>query len=65
MKSVLSTALLLAVGVASPALAQNTGWTYEFAFGGAAPTSDLSGRLSAGWAVNGGVGYRFRPWTRR
>ncbi len=51
-----------ALGVATPAFAQQTGWTYEFAFGGAAPISDLSGRLSAGWDVNGGVGYRFWPW---
>jgi len=50
------------LGFATPALAQPPGWTIEFAGGGAAPMSDLSGRLTAGWDLNTGVGYQFAPW---
>lgn len=48
--------------VCAPAAAQPAGWTLEFGAGGAAPISDLSGRLLAGWDVNTGVGYQFKPW---
>jgi hypothetical protein len=54
--------VLLVIAGAAPAIAQPKGWTIEFAAGGAAPASDLSGRLTAGWDVNTGVGYRFTDW---
>lgn len=54
--------LAFVVLTATPALAQPPGWTLQFAVGGAAPTSDLSGRLTAGWDFNAGVGYQFAPW---
>ncbi len=47
---------------ATPALGQSSAWTFELGAGGAAPTSDLSGRLTAGWDVDAGVGYRFTDW---
>ena len=42
--------------------AQSSGWTVDLAAGGVAPTGDLSGRLTAGFGVNAGVGYQFWPW---
>ena len=62
MKRCVPLLLLFAVLTASPAFAQPPGWTLQFAVGGAAPASDLSGRLTAGWDLNTGVGYRFAPW---
>lgn len=50
------------VSAASPVFAQSAGWTVEFGGGVAAPTSDISSRLSTGWGIDAGLGYRFTPW---
>lgn len=62
MKRMLAAAAFVIAASAAPAFAQPAGWTIEFAAGGAGPTGDLSGRLSAGWDVNTGVGYQFAKW---
>jgi outer membrane protein with beta-barrel domain len=54
--------IIVTLCAGSSVFAQESRWTVEFAVGGAAPTDDLSGRLTTGWDVNAGVGYRFRPW---
>ena len=46
----------------SPVFAQSGGWTVEFGGGVAAPTSDISSRLSTGWGVDVGLGYQFAAW---
>ena len=55
-------ALVFTSLAAAPSFAQAPGVTLQVGFGGAAPTSDLSGRLTAGWDVNVGAGYEFTPW---
>ena len=44
------------VSAASPVFAQSPGWTVEFGGGVAAPTSDISSRLSTGWGIDVGLG---------
>jgi opacity protein-like surface antigen len=62
MKRIASFVVIFTVVIAAESFAQPAGWTLQFGVGGAAPTSDLSGRLTAGWDFNAGVGYRFAPW---
>ena len=50
------------IGAATPLLAQPAGWTLQFSAGAAAPTSDISSRLSTGWGVDVGAGYQFTRW---
>jgi hypothetical protein len=47
---------------ATPAFAQRAGWTVEFAGGVAAPSGDISSRLSTGSGFDAGLGYQFTPW---
>ncbi len=60
MKLIVFAAVLL--GVATPLFAQTAGWTLQFSAGAAAPTSDISSRLSTGWGLDVGAGYRFTGW---